>query len=59
MTETTLRQQEMGASITMSVLTREDELLVEWNDAARLSLPKYLLIFLQNKQKTTQTHGMD
>jgi len=38
-----------GTSIYMSALPLEDELLIEWNDAARLSFPKYLLIFLQNK----------
>jgi hypothetical protein len=38
----------------MSALPLEDELLVEWNDAARLILPINLLIFLQNKHKTTQ-----
>jgi hypothetical protein len=35
-----------GALIYMSMLAREEELLVEWNDTARLNLPKYLLIFL-------------
>jgi hypothetical protein len=38
-----------GMSICMSMIPLEDELLVERNDATRLSLPKYLLIFLQNK----------
>ena len=36
----------------MSALPLEDKLLIERNDAARLSFPKYLLIFLQNKQTT-------
>ena len=40
-----------GTSICMS-LALEEELLVEQNDVARLSFPKYLLIFLQNKQTT-------
>ena len=35
-----------GVLICMSVLARDEELLVERNDAAHLSLPKYLLIFL-------------
>ena len=35
----------------MSVLARDEELLVERNDIARLSLPAILLIFLQNRQK--------
>jgi len=43
-----------GVSIYMLVLPLEDELLVERNDVARLILPINLLIFLQNKQKTTQ-----
>ena len=38
-------------STSMSVLARDEELLVERNDIARLSLPVILLIFLQNKQK--------
>jgi len=41
-----------GTSICMSALPLEEELLVERNDAARLSLPTNLLIFLQNKQTT-------
>ena len=41
-----------GVSIYMSALPLEDELLVEQNDAARLSFPTNLLIFLQNKQTT-------
>jgi len=32
----------------MSVLARDEELLVEQNDIARLSLPVIFLIFLQN-----------
>jgi hypothetical protein len=39
----------------MLVLARDDELLVERNDTARLSFPTNLLI-LQNGQKNT-THG--
>ena len=35
----------------MSVLAWDEELLVERNDIARLSLPAILLIFLQNRQK--------
>jgi len=35
-----------GGSTSMSVLARNEELLVEWNDIARLSLPAILLIFL-------------
>ena len=35
----------------MSVLAQDEELLVERNDIARLSLPAILLIFLQNRQK--------
>jgi hypothetical protein len=35
----------------MSALHLEAELLVEWNDAARLILPINLLIFQQNKHK--------
>ena len=35
----------------MSVLARDEELLVEQNDIACLSLPAILLIFLQNRQK--------
>ena len=38
-----------GTSIYMSALPLEEVLLIEWNDAARLSFPKYLLIVLQNK----------
>jgi len=38
----------------MLVLARDKELLVEWNDIASLTLPAILLIFLQNRQKTTQ-----
>jgi len=41
-----------GMPIYMSALALEEELLVEWDDAACLSLPKYLLIFLQNNQTT-------
>jgi len=41
-----------GTSICMSALPLEDKLLIEWNDAACLSLPKYLLIFLKNNQRT-------
>ena len=41
-----------GTSICMSALPLEEMLLVKLNDAARLSFPKYLLIFLQNKQTT-------
>ena len=41
-----------GTSICMSALPLEEVLLVERNNAARLSFPKYLLIFLQNKQTT-------
>ena len=41
-----------GVSIYMLTLPLEEELLIEWNDAARLSLPTNLLIFLQNKQTT-------
>jgi len=41
-----------GTSICMSALPLEEMLLVKQNDAARLSFPKYLLIFLQNKQTT-------
>jgi len=40
-----------GGSTSMSVLARDEELLVERNDIARLSLPAILLIFLQNRQK--------
>ena len=39
-----------GTSICMSALPLEDELLIERNDAVRLHLPKYLLIFLENKE---------
>ena len=35
----------------MSMLAQDEELLVERNDIARLSLPAILLIFLQNRQK--------
>jgi hypothetical protein len=38
----------------MSVLAWDNELLVEQNDTARLSFLTILLIFLQNRQKTTQ-----
>jgi len=41
-----------GTSICMSALTLEEELLIERDDVVRLSLPKYLLIFLQNNQTT-------
>ena len=40
-----------GGSTSMSVLAQDEELLVEWNNIARLSLPTILLIFLQNIQK--------
>ena len=43
-----------GGSTSMSVLARDDELLVERNNIARLSFPTILLIFLQNRQKATQ-----
>ena len=39
-----------GTLIYMSALPWEEGLLVEWNDAARLSLLTNLLIFPQNKQ---------
>ena len=45
---------EDGGSTSMSVLARDDELLIVRNDTARLSFPTILLIFLQNRQKTTQ-----
>ena len=48
-----------GGSTFMTVLARDDELLVEWNDTARLSFPTILLIFLQNRQKTTQLMERD
>jgi len=35
-------------STSMSVLARDEELLVEQNDFTRLSLPAILLSFLQN-----------
>jgi len=35
----------------MLVLARDEELLVEQNDIARLSLPVILLIFLKNREK--------
>jgi hypothetical protein len=38
-----------GTLICISVLPLEEELLIERNDAACLSLPTNLLIFLQNK----------
>ena len=41
-----------GTSICMSALPLEELLLVERNNAAHLSFPKYLLIFLQNKRTT-------
>ena len=41
-----------GTLIYMSALPWEEGLLVEWNDAARLSLLTNVLIFLQNKQTT-------
>ena len=41
-----------GVSICMSALPLEEELLIEQNNAARLTLPTNLLIFLQNKQTT-------
>ena len=41
-----------GTSICMSALPLEEELLIERNDAARLSLLTNVLIFLQNKQTT-------
>ena len=40
-----------GGSTSMSVLARDEELVIEQNDVARLSLPAILLIFLQNRQK--------
>jgi hypothetical protein len=43
-----------GTLICLSALPQEDELLVDRNDAVRLSLLTNLLIFLQNKHKTTQ-----
>jgi hypothetical protein len=43
-----------GGSTSMSVLAWDNELLVEQNDTARLSFLTILLIFLQNRQKTTQ-----
>jgi len=43
-----------GGTTSMSVHARDDELLIEQNDTARLSFPTILLIFLQNRQKTTQ-----
>ena len=39
-----------GGSTSMLVLAQDEELLVEQNDIAHLSLPALLLIFLQNKQ---------
>ena len=41
-----------GTSTYMSALPLEEELLIKWNDVARLSLLTNLLIFLQNKQST-------
>jgi hypothetical protein len=40
-----------GTSISMSTLALEEELLVEWDDPVRLSLPKNLLTFLQKINK--------
>ena len=40
-----------GGSTSMSVLTHDEELLVEQNDIARLSLSAILLIFLQHIYK--------
>jgi hypothetical protein len=40
---------EDGTSICMSALPQEEELLIERNDAMRLSLLMNLHIFLQNK----------
>ena len=45
-------------STSMSVLARDEELLVEQNDIARLSLPAILLIFLQNEHNTTRGTGL-
>ena len=43
-----------GGSTSMSVLARDEELLVEQNDIACLSLSVILLIFLQKWTQTTQ-----
>jgi hypothetical protein len=43
---------QVGTSICMSALPREEELLVEQNDATHLSLLMNLHIFQQNKQTT-------
>ena len=40
-----------GGSTSMSVLARDEELVIERNDVARLSLSAILLIFLQNIEK--------
>lgn len=42
----------------MSVLARDEELLVERNDIVGLSLPAILLIFLQNGHNTTRGMGL-
>ena len=48
-----------GGLTSMSVLARDKELLVEWNDIARLSLPTILLIFLKNREnKRTRGTGL-
>jgi hypothetical protein len=38
----------------MLALALEEELLIEWDDPVRLSLPKNLLIFLQKNQQMTK-----
>ena len=48
-----------GGSTSMLVLARDEELHVEQNDIARLSLPAILLIFLQNRYKTAQLMERD
>ena len=50
---------EDGGSTSMSVLAWDDKLLIVRNDTARLSFPTILLIFLQNRQKTTQLMEWD